>query len=60
MLIACKHQSCPIREEPIQTIYAPGNPTHFSRLRDSMRIGFVLFRFSILSLLRARARQPGV
>lgn len=54
MLIACKHHDCPIVEESIRTIYAPGNPTsHFNPLRDSMKISFVLFRFSMLSLLTA-------
>ena len=54
MLIACKHHRCTIVEEPIRTIYAPGNPTsHFDPLRDSLKIYFVLFRFSTLSLLTA-------
>lgn len=54
MLTAAKHLSVPVVEEPIRTIYAPGNPTsHFNPLRDSMRIGFVLARFSILSLATA-------
>jgi glycosyltransferase involved in cell wall biosynthesis len=51
MLTAAKHLSIPIREEPIRTIYEPGNPTsHFNPLKDSMRIGFVLARFTMLSL----------
>jgi putative flippase GtrA len=51
MLTAAKHLSVPVVEQPIRTIYAPGNPTsHFSPLRDSMRIGFVLARFTMLSL----------
>jgi putative flippase GtrA len=54
MLIACKHHGCGIVEERIRTIYEPGNATsHFDPLRDSMRIVFVLFRLSILSLLTA-------
>jgi putative flippase GtrA len=54
MLIASKHLGIDIVEERIQTIYEPGNPTsHFDPLRDSMRIYFVLFRFSLLSLLTA-------
>ncbi|HYL38980.1 MAG TPA: glycosyltransferase [Bryobacteraceae bacterium] len=54
VLIASKHLGLGIREEKIQTIYAPGNPTsHFNPLRDSMKIYFVLFRFSLLSLLTA-------
>ncbi len=51
MLTAAKHLSVPIVEQPIRTIYAPGNPTsHFNPLKDSMRIGFVLARFTMLSL----------
>jgi putative flippase GtrA/SAM-dependent methyltransferase len=54
MLTAAKHMSIPIVEEPIRTIYQPGNPTsHFDPLADSMRIGFVLARFTILSLVTA-------
>jgi glycosyltransferase involved in cell wall biosynthesis len=53
-LIASKNLGLDIREERIETIYAPGNPTsHFDPLRDSMKIYFVLFRFSLLSLLTA-------
>ena len=41
-------------EEPIRTIYEPGNPaSHFQPLRDSMRIYFVLLRFSMISLITA-------
>jgi glycosyltransferase involved in cell wall biosynthesis len=54
MLIAAKHQAIAIVEEPIRTIYEPGNPTsHFQPLRDSMRIYFVLMRFSLISLMTA-------
>jgi len=54
MLSAAKHLSLPIIEEPIRAIYAPGNPTsHFRPFRDSLRIGFVLARFSLLSLATA-------
>jgi glycosyltransferase involved in cell wall biosynthesis len=54
MLIAAKHHGCSIIEETIRTIYEPGNPTsHFNPLRDSMRIYFVLFRLTILSLVTA-------
>ncbi|HEY1339250.1 MAG TPA: glycosyltransferase [Bryobacteraceae bacterium] len=54
MLIACKHQSCPVVEEPIRTIYLEGNrSSHFHPVLDSMRIYLLLFRFSILSLLTA-------
>jgi putative flippase GtrA len=51
MLTAAKHLAVPVAEEPVRTIYAPGNPTsHFSPLADSMRIGLVLARFTLLSL----------
>lgn len=51
MLTAAKHRSIPMVEEPIRTIYEPGNPTsHFHPLKDSMKIGFVLARFTMLSL----------
>ncbi|HTS28218.1 MAG TPA: glycosyltransferase [Bryobacteraceae bacterium] len=54
MLIACKHQGYPIWQEPIRTIYLEGNRhSHFHPVLDSMRIYFLLFRFSILSLLTA-------
>ena len=52
MLVAAKHLGVPVIEQPIRTIYQPGNPTsHFHPLRDSMRIYFVLLRFSLVSLL---------
>jgi len=54
MLLACKRQACPIQEAPIRTIYEKGNPTsHFNPLLDSLRIYFVLLRFSFLSLATA-------
>ncbi len=54
MLIAAKHLGFPVIEQPIQTIYEPGNPTsHFEPLRDSMRIYFVLLRFGLISMLTA-------
>jgi putative flippase GtrA len=54
MLTAAKHLSIPIVEEAVRTIYEPGNPTsHFNPLMDSMRIGFVLARFTMLSLATA-------
>ena len=54
MLTAAKHLSVPILEQPIRTIYAPGNPSsHFNPFKDSMRIGFVLARFTMLSLATA-------
>jgi glycosyltransferase involved in cell wall biosynthesis len=54
MLIACKHQSLPIVQVPIRTIYLPGNPSsHFNPLIDSMKIYFVLLRFGMISFLTA-------
>ena len=54
MLLACKRQACPLQEVPIRTIYESGNPTsHFNPLLDSLRIYFVLLRFSFLSLATA-------
>ncbi len=54
MLIAAKHLGITVVEQPIQTIYELANPSsHFDPLRDSMKIYFVLFRFSLLSLLTA-------
>ena len=54
MLTAAKHLGVPIAEEPVRTIYQPGNPTsHFQPLTDSMKIGFVLARFTMLSLATA-------
>jgi putative flippase GtrA len=54
MLIACKHQGCPVQQVPIRTIYEDGNRgSHFHPLRDSMRIYFLLFRFSVLALSTA-------
>ena len=54
MLIAAKHLAFHVIEQPIRTIYEPGNPTsHFEPLRDSMRIYFVLLRFGMISMLTA-------
>ncbi len=54
MLTAAKHLSVSIVEEPIRTIYEPGNrSSHFNPFGDSMRIGFVLARFTLLSLATA-------
>lgn len=54
MLIAAKHREVPIIEQTIKTVYEPGNPTsHFNPLIDSLRISFVLIRFSSISLLSA-------
>ena len=54
MLIASKHQGCAVVEERVRTIYEDRNrSSHFNPLRDSMRIYFVLARFSLLSFLTA-------
>jgi glycosyltransferase involved in cell wall biosynthesis len=54
MLMLCKHMSVPIREIAIRTIYLDGNASsHFNPLLDSMRIYFVLLRFSFIALLTA-------
>ena len=54
MLVAAKHLNTPILEIPIRTIYEAGNKSsHFNPLIDSMRIYFVLLRFSMISLLTA-------
>jgi glycosyltransferase involved in cell wall biosynthesis len=54
MLIACKHQDCTVVQEPIRTIYLDDNKSsHFHPIFDSMRIYFLLFRFTVLSLLTA-------
>jgi glycosyltransferase involved in cell wall biosynthesis len=54
MLLACKHGKQSIIEEKIKTIYINGNrSSHFNPLADSMRIYFVLFRFSLTSILTA-------
>jgi putative flippase GtrA len=54
MLITAKHLAFPIVQVPIQTIYRDGNrSSHFSPLRDSMKIYMVLFRFSIVAVLTA-------
>ena len=54
MLIAAKHRQVPVSEMPIRTIYRPGNAeSHFRPVRDSLRIYFVLLRFSFIALLTA-------
>jgi putative flippase GtrA len=51
MLIAARHLGISVVEQPISTIYEKGNPTsHFHPLRDSMRIYFVLLRYTMISL----------
>ena len=54
MLIAVRQRALRITEVPIRTIYEPGNRTsHFNPLIDSMKIYFVLLRFSSVSLMTA-------
>lgn len=54
MLNAAADLSIPIAEVAIATVYEPGNPTsHFRPFQDSLRIGLVLARFSLLSLATA-------
>ena len=54
MLIAARRDSIEVIEQPIQTVYEPDNPSsHFNPLVDSMKIYFVLLRFSSVSLISA-------
>jgi putative flippase GtrA len=54
MLLACKHQGFPVVQVPIRTIYLGNNESsHFHPILDSMRIYFLLLRFSVLSLCTA-------
>jgi len=54
MLLVCRRQEIPLREVPIETVYENRNEgSHFNPLLDSMRIYFVLIRFSSVSLLTA-------
>src|ERR1017187_750982 len=54
MLIACKHQDFQVVQVPIRTIYVDDNRgSHFHPIADSMRIYFLLLRFSALSLATA-------
>ena len=54
MLLACKYQGCAVTQVPIRTIYLDGNKSsHFHPIFDSMRIYFLLLRFSVLSLCTA-------
>ena len=54
MLIAARQSGVPLVEVPIRTIYEPGNKSsHFNPLTDSMKIYFVLLRFSSVSLMAA-------
>ncbi len=54
MLILAHQLSIPVVEEPIRTIYEPGNrSSHFNPLVDSMKIYFVLLRFASVSFATA-------
>jgi putative flippase GtrA len=54
MLLAAHRWGIPLVEEPIRTIYQPGNPSsHFNPIVDSMKIYFILLRFGSVSLLTA-------
>lgn len=51
MLLMAKHSGFAVDEVPIATVYLNGNRgSHFNPLRDSMRIYFVLLRFTLVSL----------
>jgi len=53
-LVAWKTSGHKIIEQPIQTVYIKGNESsHFNPVLDSMRIYFVLFRFTLASLSSA-------
>lgn len=54
MLIAAKHEDYRLEEIPIKTIYLDDNMrSSFRPLWDSLRIYFVLLRFSIIAILSA-------
>lgn len=54
MLIMAKHRCWRIVQEPIRTIYEPGNPSsHFNPVLDSIRAYAVLLRFTGISVLTA-------
>lgn len=54
MLVTAHRQGWEVLEVPITTVYIDHNKSsHFRPLRDSLRIYFVLFRFSIIALLSA-------
>jgi glycosyltransferase involved in cell wall biosynthesis len=53
-LLTWKYTRRPILQQPIQTVYIRGNESsHFNPILDSMRIYFVLFRFTLASLSSA-------
>lgn len=50
MLLTCRKRDVPIHQVPIETVYLDRNrSSHFNPVLDSMRIYFVLFRFSLAS-----------
>jgi len=54
MLIAARKDAIEIIEQPIHTVYEPGNKSsHFNPLIDSLKVALVLLRFSYVSLLSA-------
>jgi putative flippase GtrA len=53
MLVRATEEGLPIVEVPIQTVYGAGARSHFSPLRDSVRIYFVFLRFLALSFATA-------
>lgn len=54
MLIATKNLGLAVVEETINTVYLENNKSsHFNPIIDSMKIYFVLFRFTMTSLLSA-------
>lgn len=54
MLIAARQNSVEVLEHRIQTVYEPGNKSsHFNPAIDSMKIYFVLLRFTAASLVTA-------
>ena len=54
MLLACKYTNRQIVEQPIRTVYLEDNKSsHFNPIIDSMRIYFVLLRFTLAGLLSA-------
>jgi len=54
MLLACKYTARQVIEREINTVYMEGNKSsHFNPLLDSMRVYFVLFRFTFTSLMSA-------
>lgn len=54
MLITARHNGFPVAQEPIRTVYEDGNKSsHFNPLFDSLRIYWVLFRFTLLAMATA-------